>query len=36
VSAWIFAVITMRGGKIACYREFYDERSALEAVGLPA
>ena len=36
VSARIFAVITMRGGKIARYREFYDERSALEAVGLPA
>ena len=36
VSARIFAVITMRGGKIARYREFYDERSALEAAGLQA
>jgi ketosteroid isomerase-like protein len=36
VGARNFAVMTMRGGKIARYREFYDERAALDAVGLQA
>jgi ketosteroid isomerase-like protein len=35
VGARNFAVMTMRDGKIARYREFYDEHAALEAVGLP-
>jgi ketosteroid isomerase-like protein len=34
VSSRIFAVFTIRAGKIARYREFYDERAAHEAVGL--
>ncbi|MCW3034143.1 MAG: hypothetical protein QOK19_2612 [Solirubrobacteraceae bacterium] len=34
VSALNYAVITMCDGKIARYREFYDEAAALEAVGL--
>ena len=34
VRARHFAVLTFREGKIARYREFYDERSALRAVGL--
>jgi ketosteroid isomerase-like protein len=34
VAARNYVVLTMRGGKIARYREFYDERAALEAVGL--
>ncbi len=33
VSSRIFAVYTIRAGKIARYREFYDEKVALEAVG---
>jgi ketosteroid isomerase-like protein len=36
VSSRIFAVFTMRAGRIARYQEFYDEQSALEAVGLTA
>jgi ketosteroid isomerase-like protein len=34
VSARNYAVLTVRGGKIARYREFYDEHAALKAVGL--
>jgi uncharacterized protein len=34
VSSRIFAVYTIRAGKIARYREFYNEKVALEAVGL--
>jgi ketosteroid isomerase-like protein len=34
VSSRIFAVYTIRAGKIARYREFYDEQAALKAVGL--
>jgi ketosteroid isomerase-like protein len=34
VSSRIFAVFTIRAGKIARYQEFYDERAAHEAVGL--
>jgi ketosteroid isomerase-like protein len=34
VSSSIYAVYTIREGKIARYREFYDEDAALEAVGL--
>ena len=34
VSSRIYAVYTIRAGKIARYREFYDEQAALEAVGL--
>jgi ketosteroid isomerase-like protein len=34
VSSRIFAVFTIRAGKIARYQEFYDERTAHEAVGL--
>jgi ketosteroid isomerase-like protein len=34
VSSRIYTVFTMREGKIARYREFYDEHAALEAVGL--
>jgi ketosteroid isomerase-like protein len=34
VSSRIYSVWTIRAGKIARYREFYDERAALEAVGL--
>jgi ketosteroid isomerase-like protein len=34
VSARNHMVFTIRDGKIARYREFYDERAALEAVGL--
>jgi ketosteroid isomerase-like protein len=33
-SARIYNVFTVREGKIARYREFYDEQAALEAVGL--
>jgi ketosteroid isomerase-like protein len=29
-----FAVFTIHAGKIARYREFYDEQAALKAVGL--
>jgi ketosteroid isomerase-like protein len=35
VSSALFAVFTIRAGKIARYREFYDEQEALEAVGHP-
>jgi uncharacterized protein len=34
VSSRIFAVYTIRAGKIARYREFYDEKLALQTVGL--
>ncbi len=34
VGATNHAVITVRDGKIRCYREFYDEATALEAAGL--
>jgi uncharacterized protein len=34
VSDRSYAVYTFRDGKIARYREFYDEHAALEAVGL--
>ena len=34
VSSRIYSVWTIRAGKIACYREFYDEHAALEAVVL--
>lgn len=34
VSAAIFVVITLRNGKIARWREYYDEGPALKAVGL--
>ena len=34
VSARIFIVVSFRDGKVLRYREFYDEASALEAVGL--
>jgi ketosteroid isomerase-like protein len=34
VSSRIYCVFTVRSGKVARYREFYDERAALEAVGL--
>jgi ketosteroid isomerase-like protein len=34
VRARNFAVLTFREGKIARYREFYDEHAALNAVGL--
>jgi ketosteroid isomerase-like protein len=34
VSSRIYSVWTIREGKIARYREFYDEQAALEAVGL--
>jgi ketosteroid isomerase-like protein len=34
VSSRIYSVWTIRAGKIARYREFYDEQAALEAVGL--
>jgi ketosteroid isomerase-like protein len=34
VSSCIFAVYTIRAGKISRYREFYDEPAALEAVGV--
>jgi ketosteroid isomerase-like protein len=36
VRARNYAVITVHEGKIARYREFYDEREALKAVGLSA
>jgi ketosteroid isomerase-like protein len=36
VSSRIFAAFTIRAGKIARYREFYDEQAACEAVGLDA
>jgi ketosteroid isomerase-like protein len=36
VSSRIFAVFTIRAGKIARYREFYDEQAACEALGLDA
>jgi ketosteroid isomerase-like protein len=34
VSSRIYSVWGIRGGKIARYREFYNEQTALEAVGL--
>jgi ketosteroid isomerase-like protein len=34
VSARIYVVVTFRDGKITRYREFYDERAALDAAGL--
>jgi ketosteroid isomerase-like protein len=34
VSSRHYAAITIRAGKIACFREFYDEHAALKAVGL--
>jgi uncharacterized protein len=34
VTSRIFFVYTIRDGKIARYREFYDEHAALKAVGL--
>jgi ketosteroid isomerase-like protein len=34
VSARNYAVLTIREGKIARYREFYDEHAALKALGL--
>jgi ketosteroid isomerase-like protein len=34
VSSRIYCVFTVREGKVARYREFYDEQPALEAVGL--
>jgi ketosteroid isomerase-like protein len=34
VSSRIYAIYTFRAGKIARYREFYDEQAAFEAVGL--
>jgi ketosteroid isomerase-like protein len=36
VSARNYAVFTIREGKIARYREFYDEQAAFKAVGLTA
>lgn len=34
VSSRNYMVFTIRAGKVARYREFYDEQAALEAVGL--
>ena len=34
VEARIYSVITVKDGKVRRYREFYDERAALEAAGL--
>jgi ketosteroid isomerase-like protein len=34
VGAKIYLVITLQDGKVRRYREFYDERNALEAAGL--
>ncbi|HWG09104.1 MAG TPA: nuclear transport factor 2 family protein [Solirubrobacteraceae bacterium] len=34
VSSRIYMAFTIRAGKIARYREFYDEQAALKAVGL--
>ena len=34
ISQRIYSVFSFRGGKIARYEEFYDERAALEAAGL--
>ena len=34
VSSRNYLVFTIRAGKIARYREFYDEQEALKAVGL--
>jgi ketosteroid isomerase-like protein len=34
-SALLYQVITMRDGKVLRFQEFYDERLALEAAGLP-
>jgi hypothetical protein len=34
VSSRIYSIFTVRDGKVARYREFYDEKNALEAVGL--
>ena len=34
VSSRIFVLVTFRDGKILRYREFYDEKAALEAAGL--
>jgi ketosteroid isomerase-like protein len=34
VTARHYSVWTIRAGKIARYREFYDEQAALKAVGL--
>jgi uncharacterized protein len=34
VSSRIYSVWAIRAGKVARYREFYDEQTALEAVGL--
>jgi ketosteroid isomerase-like protein len=36
VSSRIYSIFTVREGKVARYREFYDEKHALEAVGLTA
>jgi len=35
VSAAIYQVLTVRDSKIVRFQEFYDERAALEVVGLP-
>jgi ketosteroid isomerase-like protein len=34
VSSRHYAAVTIRGGKVARFREFYDEQAALKAVGL--
>jgi ketosteroid isomerase-like protein len=34
VSSRVYQIVTVRKGKVLRYREFYDERAALEAVGL--
>ena len=36
ISARNYAVLTIRDGKLLRYREFYDERAAPEAAGLPS
>ena len=35
VSSRIYAVLTIRNGKLLRYQEFYDERAARQAAGLP-
>lgn len=36
MSSRIYAVLTVRDGKLLRFREFYDERAARQAAGLPA
>jgi ketosteroid isomerase-like protein len=36
ISARNYSVMTIRGGKLLRYREFYDENAARQAAGLPA